>query len=81
MNLGVDDLRGLVQLGGALVGLVDEDFRHPLDGNGEGDDGVVGRAGCILVCGTVVAAVRPAPRVSRRSRGAHEAGFVRPAGT
>ena len=49
MNLGVDDLRGLVQLGGALVGLVDEDFRHPLDGNGEGDDGVVGGAGCILV--------------------------------
>ena len=28
----------------AFIGLVDEDLGHPLDGDGEGDDGVVQRA-------------------------------------
>ena len=65
MNFGIDNFRGLVQLSRTLVGFVYEDLGHPLDGDGEGYDGVVGGAGCILVCGTVVAAIGPAARVSR----------------
>ena len=32
----------LTYLGGALLGFVQEDLGHPLDGDGEGNDGVVG---------------------------------------
>ena len=42
MDFRVDDFRGLVQLGVALIRFVDEDLGHPLDGDGEGDHGVVG---------------------------------------
>ncbi len=42
----------------ALVGLVDENLRHPLDGDGEGDDGVIdgGDAAACGLAGTDVAA-------------------------
>ena len=36
----------------AFIGLVDEDLGHPLDGDGEGDDGVVQRARRDLLRGT-----------------------------
>ena len=44
-------------LGLAFVRLVDEDLRHPLDGDGEGDDGVVQRGvrGGGLLRGTALA--------------------------
>ena len=76
MNLGIDNLRGSIQLGCALIGFVNEDFWHPFDGNGEGYDGMVGGAGCIiLVCRTVITTVCT-PRVGRGPRGGHQAGFM-----
>ena len=75
MDLGIDNLRGSIQLGCALIGFVNKDFWHPFDGNGEGYDCMVGGTGCIIlvVCRTVITTVCT-PRVGRGFK--IQAGFM-----
>ena len=48
MNFGIDNLRCFIQFGGAFVGFIDENFRHPLNGDGKRDYSVICKIKCLF---------------------------------